>query len=35
MPHAQWLNLPALGHLAQEEAAPTLAAQILPFLAAH
>ena len=35
MPHAQWLNLPALGHLAQEEAAPTLAAHILPFLAAH
>jgi magnesium chelatase accessory protein len=35
MPHAQWLNLPALGHLAHEEAAPTLAAQILPFLAAH
>jgi magnesium chelatase accessory protein len=35
MPHATWLNLPALGHLAHEEDAPTLAAQILPFLTAH
>ena len=35
MPHATWLNLPALGHLAHEEDAPTLAARILPFLTAH
>lgn len=35
MPAAQYVDLPALGHLAQEEAPETVANLILPYLAQH